>query len=515
MYPKTVIQKGYDGNCLHHPSEVWIRAYQIIQEEHPSIEELALKLIERVQKAIALINENKNDNQISLDMNIPLGTELDASFAGTYFTIEEMAKMQLGYANEVKPGTYKICEDKDLIKQGFLFEQEKAWYQAWKCYQKGLECVSNNIEIIKSRMGYVQEKAAAKGNTLYKEGMKLVQSFKWSEAWYYFDEAVNENHREAMAELGHMYVYGLGVPMNLVEGISYLRQSAMLGSDYACELLWNLHDDGIHEINGIEAKKWCEEAAKRNFQKAIERLMDGFDTRDLIEILLEQEAKGNKNALWFLYQEYQNQNCLEKAQVYFEKALKASHVEALLAMGNVYADANYDVYDLNQAEYYYRQAADCGSEKAVLALAKLALKDTNIAFWNWDVQEKNETIYHQHKNQFAWYLLAAEGGCVDAMCHIAYAYHKGYPCMRDDDIAYKWAYQAAKKNDPYAHYQLGYFHEFGYGCEPNMCQAIAYYEAAAEKGIIASMYRLIDIYTETNKHAKANQYRFLVGENRN
>ena len=33
---QKVIQKGYDGNCLHHPSEVWIRAYQIIQEEHPS-----------------------------------------------------------------------------------------------------------------------------------------------------------------------------------------------------------------------------------------------------------------------------------------------------------------------------------------------------------------------------------------------------------------------------------------------------------------------------------------------
>lgn len=106
-----------------------------------------------------------------------------------------------------------------------------------------------------------------------------------------------------MAELGHMTVYGLGCGASADEGLEYLRRAAEAGSDYACRLIWELHDDGAGIVSGAEAERVCEAAAERGYERAKIRLEEGFDTRAYIDILQEDVDAGNVDALWLMANE--------------------------------------------------------------------------------------------------------------------------------------------------------------------------------------------------------------------
>ena len=131
----------------------------------------------------------------------------------------------------------------------------------------------------------------------------------------------------------------------------------------------------------------------------------------------------------------------------------------------------------------------------------------------------SEDLFERHKAQFAWYLLAAEGGCIEVMPRIATAYHYGYPCEKNDETAFLWATRATDAGDCYAMYQVGYFYENAIGCEKDMTTALMFYTNAAESGISNAMYRLIDIYAYGKDgiaadKEKENRYRFLSGMGR-
>ena len=136
--------------------------------------------------------------------------------------------------------------------------------------------------------------------------------------------------------------------------------------------------------------------------------------------------------------------------------------------------------------------------------------------WNDANFAASPELRERHKRQFAWFLLAAEGGSTDAMTSVAVAYHYGYPCDKNDETAFLWASRAADAGDSYAMYQVGYFYENALGCDKDMDAAVMFYTGAAESGIFDAMIRLVEIYgtgkdgVEKDIH-KANRYRFLSG----
>ncbi|MBQ9745489.1 MAG: sel1 repeat family protein [Clostridia bacterium] len=248
------------------------------------------------------------------------------------------------------------------------------------------------------------EDSASRAAELYEKAMALVAELNFGEAWHPMHEAAELGHAQAMAEAGYMLVHALGVPCDMEEGLSYLRRSASMGCDYACYVLWEMHDDGFCGVDAAEAKKWCEAAAELGDKKAVARMKEGFDLRSVAEILEEHAKKGNTDALWHLSNEYMALGDEEKAYEYFEKALDACQTDALLAMAECYADAsNNEFYNIEKAEEYYRKAADNGSGKAILALGKLALRDTDVPFWVQaaDAAGVSEETAKQHSTQFA------------------------------------------------------------------------------------------------------------------
>lgn len=357
------------------------------------------------------------------------------------------------------------------------------------------------------------------GIALYEEGMARVTALDFEGAFAPLREAAALGHAEAMAEVGYLLAHGLGVTADTEAALAYLRGSADMGCDYACYILWEMHDDGFSAVSAVEAKQRCEEAAARGYGRAIARMADGFDTRPVTDILIEQAEKGSADALWYLYLEYNGLGDEENAARYLCAALDAEQVDALLCMADACADpANGALYDPADAESYYRRAAARGSARACLALARIALGDVAPSFWEQAVSDETPTeeTRERHGAQYAWLLAAAELGQVDAMTKVAIALHYGYPREKNDEAAFLWASRAADAGDVYGAYQTGYFYENAYGTEKDMAAAILFYTEAAEAGVYQAMLRLADIYGNgkdgvPKDTAKASRYRFLSG----
>lgn len=541
MRPETVLNLDYNGDAKSQLSQ-WLSEYTSYLDDYPEKEEIIRKLISRAELAYKLYEQRlqekreslrgcsfhddsyyietariQDDEDSKLDGDFPLGNESDAVFVSKYFSVSDLVKIQLGFAERMLYSLQSEQADNVLIKKGILNEMTGQWKEAECCY-----CAVQADYSVQERALYCRRKAEDEGEKLYQKGMELIEELNWNDAWYPLYNAAELEHTEAMAEIGYMCVYGIGCSKDIDEGLTYLRRSAEKGSNYACYVLWEMHDDGVKDIKAAEAKKWCEQAAGRGDIKAKARLEEGFDLRPVTEILQEQIDKGNIDALWYMAMELDAPEDDGLAMEYVERAADAGQIDALLFYAELYSDpSDAEFYDEEKADEYYRKAAEKGCETAILALGDRALRDIDVPFWKQaaDSAKVTENIREQHKAQFAWYLLAAQGGCVRIMPHIATAYHYGYPCEKNDEQAFLWASRAADAGDSYAMYQIGYFYENALGCEKDMTVALLFYIQAAEGGVLNAMYRLIDIYTNGKDgipadKEKANRYRFMSGVGR-
>ena len=343
---------------------------------------------------------------------------------------------------------------------------------------------------------YCRKKAESEGQRLYEKGLELIKNLNWSAAWYPLFAAAELGHSEAMAELGHMTVYGLGCGASADEGLEYLRRAAEAGSDYACRLIWELHDDGSGIVSGAEAERVCEAAAERGYERAKIRLEEGFDTRAYIDILQEDVDAGNVDALWLMANELLENGEEDRAVEYMERAFQAGQIDALMMYGNIYANRNDELFDRAAAAECYKKAAEQGCAEACKALGDLALEEDDEPFWMIERVPENgsKELQLRHRAQFAGYLRAAELGLISAATAVSSAYHEGRPVERNDEKAFLWASRAADENDPTALYMMGFFNENGLGCEKDIAAALMFYTAAADKGVVQAMLRLADIY---------------------
>lgn len=512
MKAETVLKlSGGDIAAAEERCAEWIKTYNLVVNEHPSAEEKAEKLIARAKRALEVIKMRaeaeplicrdeaymeevlaaEEQREAELDGEFPLGSEFDASFANPYFTTENLARIQFGYFNEVRTGVYSEHAEDVLVRQGILHELNGRWKEAERCYN-GVSLSRSVLE----REYYCRKKAESEGQRLYEKGLELIKNLDWSAAWYPLFAAAELGHSEAMAELGHMTVYGLGCGASTDEGLEYLRRAAEAGSDYACRLIWELHDDGAGIVSGAEAERVCGAAAERGYERAKIRLEEGFDTRAYIDILQERVDAGNVDALWLMANELLKNGEEDRAVEYTERAFRAGQIDALMMYGNIYANRNDELFDRAAAEECYKKAAEQGCAEACKALGDLALEADDEPFWmvEWARENDSKELRQRHRAQFEWYLRAAELGPVSAATAVSSAYHEGWPVERNDEKAFLWASRAADENDPTALYMTGFFNENGLGCEKDVAAALMFYAAAADKGVVQAMLRLADIY---------------------
>lgn len=544
MKPETVLGIKYREEPTAKLQE-WLNEYAAIAAEFPGAEDLAQRLSKRAEKAGDIITERNrpeppssshddmyyiemakimDDMDASFDGDFPLGNEADASFAGCYFSVPELAKIQCGLHHLIVAGSFNGYNFDVLVRKGFLAELYEDWPEAVRCY----EGVSTS-KSVQEREYECRRKMANEGKRCYEKALAFMESGKWSDMFAPLNRAADMGNPDAMADLALARVYGqYGCAKDLQEALTLLRAAAKKDNARACFALCHLHDSGVYEVHAAEAKEMCEKAARLGDEKAKARLADGFDLRPIREILQEQIDKGNIDALWQMAQLCKKENDETSAAEWFNKAIETGQVDALLSTAAVYLDKNGGFYNKELARQYLRRAADGGSVQAIIGLADSELADTDISFWQqaarlrdleYPEKQPKRKIRKQHKKQMAWYRLAAEAGDTDAMNALSMAYHLGYPETRDDREAFLWASRAADAGDGSAMYQTAYLYENGFGTDRDIDAALLLYTEAAEQGVCSAMIRLYEIYTEGLLHIqpdgkKAAHYLWLSGEGR-
>ena len=493
----------------------WLKEYAKYDNDI-SDGELAAQLKARMLKAYELVTAGKLEDDPSLDGDFPLGKTEDAEFMVPMFRIDQLVLLQLGAPHLVQAGHYVEPAYDVLVRRGILEELKGNYAQAYTCYN-GVPSPSANAR------GYECKKIAlAKYNDLMEQAHKHLSEGDWKAAWYPLMDAQEIDFvapsREAAAMLGHQYVYGLGVPKDTEEGLKLLRKAAkdyLYPSFDACMDLVDLHDGGLWAVEGEEACELCKKAAEAGVEKAKIRLEEGFDLRSNEEICREQIGKGNVNAMYTLACHLRNEG-KEECLDWLEKAAAAGVVPAMVDLAELYMAADRQ----QEGEYLYRKAAEMGSVDAIKALAR---RDRNkedplffLAAMHQEEAPSDAALTERHKKEMGWALLAAEAGDAFSMYQVALAYRFGYPCERDAIQAYMWAVRGAEQGRSECNCLLGILYENGEGCTRNIHKAIEYYDAAAQRGILAAIARLVELYRDGAEglepdHEKAARYRFMGG----
>ncbi len=356
MRPEVALKIDIEASACTTVEEVtkirdkWIEEYEKIAQSDMQRKELCEKLIERIKRAAkiciqrytsttsSIINSGAHDDsyyewleevnaeeEASLDGGFPLGNSYDADFATPYFTIEQLARIQCGEVYSIQTGNYVEPAYDVLVRKGFLAELMEDWVEAEHCY--GGVSTSKSVQ---QREFDCRRKKLAEGEKLYKKVQEYMASGKWSEIYPYLSRAVEMENTNAITDMALGRIYGtFGIPIDTKEGLRLLRYAARLGGVRACFEIVELHDSGLSDIEGDEAKEMCEKAAKLGHKKAQVRLEDGFDVRPLAIILEERVENGDINAMWTLAQYLESIECYKDAHMWYEKAVEVGQEDAL------------------------------------------------------------------------------------------------------------------------------------------------------------------------------------------
>ncbi len=134
MRARMVILTQDDESISQRTAE-WVAAYEAIGAAHEDKQVLCRALIKRVKQAEAICLDGRGDiREPCLDREHLLGNEADAIFAARYFTIPQMALMQVGLLEEIAPGYYVEPAYDVLVRKGFLAELAGDYEAALQCY---------------------------------------------------------------------------------------------------------------------------------------------------------------------------------------------------------------------------------------------------------------------------------------------------------------------------------------------------------------------------------------------
>ncbi len=190
--------------------------------------------------------------------------------------------------------------------------------------------------------------------------------------------------------------------------------------------------------NNDEAKKWYLKAAALGSEQAMITL-------------------GNMH-----YMGHGIKKDFKEAFKWYQKAAKLGSAVAMNYLGNMYYEGKGVEKDEKQAIYYYEKAACLGHYTAMFNLGYIYY-EAHMKGWD---------------EPFEVYLKAAQRGAIEAMNHVAYAYHMGDSVTQDYKKAMKWYKALAKKGQASAMILLSYMYLNGQGASKDYNKAAQWCEKA-------------------------------------
>jgi TPR repeat protein len=162
---------------------------------------------------------------------------------------------------------------------------------------------------------------------------------------------------------------------------------------------------------------------------------------------------------------------LEQALHWTRLAAEKGHVSAQYLLARSYQQGSGTDKDPLRALSWYQRAAERGNEKATLKLATLFLEP-------------------QNEIAFKYALDAAKAGLPQAQMAVAEQLSKGLGVAQDIDQANVWYRSAAQQGLASAQMAVGKAHEFGIGTAADLGEASRWYRKAAAQGMPAAQLAL-------------------------
>lgn len=333
----------------------------------------------------------------------------------------EWGQYNLAYLYEIGEGVKK---DYNLAVQWYRKAAEEglaaAQYAIGYMYEKG-----RGLTIDYARAAKWYRKAAKQGDInsmfslskIYEEGKGVTQDYSEAAKWYILaikkeesdSDIVDKNnrHRSENARLfyfiAEMYYYGNGVTRDFVEAIKWYEKAAKKNFPDA------LYSLGIMYENGEGVKESSTEAINYYYKAAI------LNNRNAFEALKNLAEEGEIDAQYYLGELFSNGYGVpldySKALYWYVQAANMSHSDALRCVGQIYENGYGVKANYSQATFSYRKAVELGNEKAIKDLQRLAL----------------------------------DKRCVDAQYNLGELYSCGMGVDMDMNLATNWFSMAAKQ----------------------------------------------------------------------
>ncbi len=187
--------KEYTREQIETIRDEWIAAYREIAESDSSKKELCDSLTDRISRAAELfirrhiepaksdaishddyyyewLDEVKKEEDDSLDGDFPLGNEADMKLASSFFSIKELALLQMGLAEKIDPepvepdwGFGRAGTEKNYARKGFLAELKGLCEEAVEYYSEHCDNSRYPDDYVRMRLDAIKDKLAFESNS--------------------------------------------------------------------------------------------------------------------------------------------------------------------------------------------------------------------------------------------------------------------------------------------------------------------------------------------------------------
>jgi len=191
---------------------------------------------------------------------------------------------------------------------------------------------------------------------------------------------------------------------------------------------------------------------------------------------------------WFFFGALDKDVKVAEQSIYNDRILnaiagvKGDDAKSAFVVAELYSAAPIPLKNLKETRFWYEKASQGGWIEAQVKLGRM--------------YELGQGGTADIRRAIKWYQLAVRSGQnKDAAFRLAEIYFKGKGVLQNQDKAFKLYRMAASSGHPVARYLMGNMYETGWGVEPDVVTAFAWYTLAAKQAEIVSQY---------NKNFKAN-----------
>ena len=319
-------------------------------------------------------------------------------------------------------------------------------------------------------------------------------------------EAEKGNPKD-MLKVARSYEKGFGTMKNVSEAIKWYQKAAEKDDPEALYKIANFYCIGKFHIEPDNAKyiEYLKKASDKRYPPAFNDyavlLLKGSngvkaDIPKAIEMLTKMANPPHNfpDAMYHLARFYKENNDLEKSVGYYLKAREN---------GSEFANCDYSIMLLSG------EGVSKNKDEGLEILKASAERGFPLANLNLGIIYEKGDFEVEKNPELSYQLLqrAANSNMPEAMVKIGKALfrgsHAGLPIDEDHILAARYFENAAKKDNAEGLHSWGTFLQNGYGGTPKDVKlAINFYQRASNKGFVASMLRLGDLYSSGVAGAK-------------